>query len=314
MKTQTCKLLFAICLSVVAGACGKEDIPTYDNTYSALRFLDSNEISKFFTREKIDQQDQTFNYYANDSLFQATYSFISDPVATSKEMFMPVIVVGKAVDYDREIAYRIVGDKTTAPAGSYEITDAVVPAGTLYGFLRVNVKNVPELADETYLLQIELQATDEMILGPEDLLKGQFSWNADLLPLPMNTNYTASFNLLIQSPVAATSTVATYYNLSAHKVILAATGWDFWDDRAKAMEKYGTWGAVGYYASIKYPYMPRRNFLLQGDYNKVFAAKIADYIDSYNKEHPGAPLLHDAGINPDKPNPLAGQPIEARKY
>lgn len=314
MKTQINKLLFAIGLSIVAGACGKENIPTYDNTYNAIRFLDLDEIAKFFDREEIDRQDQTFNYYGNDSLFQTTYSFISDPMASSKEMFMPVIVTGKAADYDRKIAYRVIEEKTTAPTDSYEITGAVIPAGALYGFLRVNVKNAPELADQSYLLQIKLQASDEMMLGPEDLLKGQFSWNADLPPIPMNANYTASFNLLIQSPVASTSTTAAYYNISAHKVILAATGWDFWDDRTKAMKKYGTPGAIGYYATYKYPYMPRRNFLMQGDYNKVFAAKIADYIEAYNKEHPEAPLLHDAGIDPDKPNPLAGQPIEARKY
>ncbi len=131
MKTQINKLLFAIGLSIVAGACGKENIPTYDNTYNAIRFLDLDEIAKFFDREEIDRQDQTFIYYGNDSLFLPTYSFISDPMAWSKEMFMPVIVTGKAADYDRKIAYRVIEEKTTAPTDSYEITDAVIPAGAL---------------------------------------------------------------------------------------------------------------------------------------------------------------------------------------
>jgi hypothetical protein len=126
------------------------------------------------------------------------------------------------------------------------------------------------------------------------------SWN-NAIPMPTNSNFIRTYNMLIKSSLSFISTSTSNYSPNALKAIVAALGWNDWDDYSVHGSKYNS-PATG-----SYKYLPRYTWIYIDNSYKSYALKLADYINSYNTAHPEAPLRHDAGA-------LKGQLIEARSY
>ncbi|WP_418992498.1 DUF4843 domain-containing protein [Alistipes sp.] len=268
--------------ALAAGGCAKDEIMTFDTTQNAIHFPMGN------------------GYTEADATFYQSFTFLEDPMAESAVVEIPVDVLGPASPEERPVSYSIDPEKSTAPKGSYEILSATVPAGELTGFIRLKLPNLAELQDKTYQIVLLLEANEAFKLGPKNYLKAMFSWN-DMLPKPTITSLIRSYNMLVAGEPSFISTSLNSYSSSAHKAIVAALGWDDWDD-ANVHGGLSNNASVGYYK-----YLPRYNVIYNGDLYKAYAAAFGDYLEEYNAAHPDAPLLHDGGN-------LAGKPVEARTY
>ena len=91
------------------------------------------------------------------------------------------------------------------------------------------------------------------------------------------------------------------YSPNAMKAIVAATGWNDWDD----VSVHGSQANV--LAAYKnYKYLPNYAWIYIDNSYLGYQAKLNDWLQEY-KEKNGTPLLHDAGS-------LKGKPVEARGY
>jgi hypothetical protein len=289
---MTKKLFYIGIMAIVAIAftnCSKDDINYYQSSYNAVRFP-----GEFYL---IDAK----GYDSDMSLFYASYSFIDNAFATSKEYDLPVILIGNKSNTDRTVAYTIDTKKTTAPAGSYEILKAVILADSIKGYIRVKLNNVEELQNATYELYLSLKASDSLNVGPNEYLQAVIQWN-NMIPAPTNANHIRSYNMLIKSSLNFVSTSLANYSPRALKAIVNALGWDDWNDYSIHGIYYNNPTTYG-----GYKYLPRYNWIYSDNSYKSYALKLSDYIKAYNEAHPSAPLTHDAGA-------LKGSPIEARSY
>lgn len=289
MKTNRYKLLLLGLLATGFSACGDAEIMTYDTTYDAVRFTGVN--------GRDDLMASAFS--ATDSCSFFSYSFIDNTFAESSDYEIPLFLIGKPADTDRPVGYRVVPEKTTAPEGSYEILSASIPAGKSMGAVKIRVFNGEALASTTYTLRIQLQATDQLRLGPAAYITSELSWN-NSIPAPTNTNIIRSYNMLIAGQSNFVSTSPSCISGNALKAIYAATGWDDWDDATKHQINNAS-DTYGYYK-----YLPRYQAIYTGDAYKAYAKMVADYLEQYKAEH-GEALLHDSGS-------LQGEPVTARTY
>lgn len=282
MKTSNLIIaLFLAAAAIAAGSCSKDDIKYYDAAQNAIRF------------------PMDMGYSSSDTTFYASYSFMEDPFAESAEVDIPLEIMGLTAPTERNVKYTIDPEKTTAPKSSYEVLAAVVPAQEMTGYIRVKVLNESQLQDQSYQIKFILEASEEFKLGPKHNLTANFSWN-NSLPKPSVTSLIRSYNMLVAGETNFISTSLNSYSTSAHKAIVAALGWDDWDDAS-------IHGSSANPASYNYKYLPRYSMIYNGDLYKAYAAKLRDYLEAYNDAHPNAPLLHDGGT-------LIGKPVEARTY
>lgn len=280
---KTSKYIIAVALAGVLAGCGNSDIPYYDSEANAVRF------SSLAT-----------DGYSDGTLYQ-NYSFAANPLDEYATVDLPLVLVGNTADHDRTVSVSVDTENSTAEEGSYAIEECVIPADTIYGHVRLKLYNVT--GDSTYVLKLKLNASDELKLGPSSYLTASVSWN-NSLPAPPNNNVRRTYNMLIKGIASPTSTSTAYYSTNALKVIVAALGWDDWDD-PDAHPEYSNFSS--YFKSAGYyKYLPNyRLLLIDGAYTS-YSAKIGEYIDQYNSTH-DTPLLHDAGQ-------LMGQPIESRYH
>jgi hypothetical protein len=203
---------------------------------------------------------------------------LSDPFAKYADVELPVIFIGIPAAKDIAVKLSIVQDDNNAATGQYELLGGYIPAGKTKGNMLLRVYNDPELGSKTRQLRLTIDATDDYKCGPEAYINAVVYWN-NMLPIPTNTAFIRTYNMLIQSNLSFISTALTYYSPLAHKVILQALGW-------ANLVNYST--------------------LVTGNVYLGYAKILEDYITEYNATH-SEPLLHDAGG-------YIGQPIEARKY
>jgi len=289
MKRIFINFWIIIGLLIVVNSCETDDIGYYKEGYDAVRFPAT---SLEFT--------EPVGYNSESGLFLAVCSFIDSPFATDTIYELPVMLIGHTSNVDRTISYRIDEEKTNAPAGSYEIVDAVLPADSTVGFIRIQLLNREELNDTTYQVYLTLEGTSELSRGPVEYSSAMLSWN-NAIPMPTNTNFIRTYNMLIKSSLSFVSTSTSNYSPNALKAIVAALGWNDWDDINVHGSKYNS-PATG-----SYKYLPRYVWIYSDSSYKSYALKLADYISAYNASHPDAPLKHDAGN-------LKGELIEARSY
>ncbi len=273
-------------------ACDRDDIDTYAEDKAAVRFLASS----------LSRSENTIggnSYVASDRAVHESYSFINNNWVTAYEYTIPVALIGKTVDYDRQVSYTI-EETSTAPEGSYEVTESVIPAGEKYGYIKVNLKNLEELNTETYELWISLTGNDQLAEGPADYIQAHLSWN-NQIPQPTHTYHIRTYNMLVKGEASFISTSLNSYSPNALRAIVAATGWDDWDDYSVHGSKYNN--ATTYKG---YKYLPRYNMIYSDNSYKAYAAMLKDWLKKYEEEN-GSPLLHDAGGS-------KGKPVEAREY
>lgn len=279
-------------MAFMAISCSTDDIDTYLVEENSIRFPGVTGGTNGDTYYS--------GYNSSDRLFYGSYSFIENPTAEWEEYLIPLNVIGTISDVARTVNVQVVEEGTTAPQSAYEIVEAVIPAGEREGFIRVKIANTPELQSQTYQLKLTLQESADFKLGPKEYLNAMLMWNS-ILPAPTNNNLKRSYNMLIHSSLAFTSTSLNNYSTSAHLAIVDALGWDDWGDATVHGSQANTANYDNYYN-----YLPRYTWIYTGDLYKAYAKKLDDYLKAYEAEH-GSPLLHDGGN-------LIGQPVQARQY
>lgn len=287
METKLIKYIIHILfsLAVFVSGCEKSEIPYYNSTHDAVRFP----ISSLSSTE-------TSGYDSSTGLFHTGYSFIEDPFAEYTIYNVPLILVGNRVDHDRKINYFIDFERSSAPTGSYEILESLIPAGSYTGHIRMKLYNAEELNEEVRELYIALKESDELSLAAEKYTSAVMSWN-NMIPAPTLTAQIRTYNNLIVSPAGYNSSSIEYYSPNALKAIVDALNWNDWDN-------YDIHGVA--YNSDGYKYLPKSTSLPSNSY-KSYAVKLGIYIKAYNEIHPDTPLLHNAGG-------LKGQLVEAKNY
>ena len=88
-------------------------------------------------------------YFINDTT--VTYSFSVTPIEVRKHtMKVPVQIMGAPVDYDREFAFELIADSSTAVNGEqYVIGKCMVPADSIRGYIPVEVLRDGLMGDYT---------------------------------------------------------------------------------------------------------------------------------------------------------------------
>lgn len=281
-------MLVAAALMVVS--CSTDDIETYNEQENAIRFPGASGKDTYYSGYSS----------ADGGVYVGSYSFIKNPMADWDEYQLPVNVIGMVSNKDRKVSVKVVEEGTTAPEDAYEILEGVIPAGEREGFVRIKIANTAELQTTSYQLKVMLQETEDFKLGPKGYLTAMLMWNNNL-PAPTNSNLKRSYNMLVYSSLAFTSTSLNNYSTSAHMAIVDALGWNDWGNA----EVHGS-QANGANLDNYYDYLPRYTWIYTGDLYKAYAKKLDDYLKAYEAEH-GEPLLHDGGN-------LIGQPVQARQY
>lgn len=288
MKKIFIKFWILTALFIIALSCDTDEIGFYKEGYDAVRFPASGLVNS-----------EVAGYDAG--IFFAAYSFIETPFINDTIYDLPVMLIGHPSNIERTISYRIDEEKSTAPDRAYTIREAVIPADTMVGYIRIQLNNLEELNDTTYQLFLTLQGSDALSVGPKEYVTAMLSWN-NAIPMPTNANFIRTYNMMIKSTLSFVSTSTSNYSPNALKAIVAALGWTDWDDQEKHGAKYNPLATYG-----SYKYLPRYTMIYSDNSYKSYALKFANYISAYNEAHPDAPLKHDAGG-------LQGQLIEARSY
>jgi len=259
-------LLSAAGVILLIAGCRQSEIGYYNPADNAVRF--PGLIS-----------DTLYRNYSNN-LFSLWFSFLSgNPMDEYADIEVPVIHMGIPPVNDIPVNVTVVQDENNAATGQYELLGGKIPAGATKGAVLLRVFNDGVLDSITRQLHLIINATTDYKCGPDDMINAVVYWN-NTVTAPATTNAIRTYNFMIQSSLAYTSTSLANYSPRAHKVILAATGWQE---------------------------LPSYTVIYAGNLYLGYARMVDAYITDYNAAHPDDPLIHDAGG-------LIGTPIQARKY
>lgn len=281
IKSILVLVFFSLCLS----GCQKEEIPYFNSQHNAVRFNDTKE------------------YDSKVGIYKGNYSFLENPFAEYAEYSLPLILIGNISTEDRIVKYTIDNEKSTAPSNSYEIVEALIPANSLEGSIKVKMYNTEEIQNGTsYSVYIRLDTSPALELGPQAFITASLSWNSDIIAPPATERYKwMTYNSLIKSSLAPTSNSSTAYSSNALKAIVTALNWNDWDDMTAHPE------LIQRPAYYNYKYLADYRLLMTEKTHEAFAAILGDYLKKYKKDHPDTPLIHNEGS-------LKGSIIEARAY
>jgi len=259
--------LFA--LMFVFNACNKDDIDLYNSNDTAINFPGS--ADKFANA----------NYNTKTQVFWQNFSFLDSIGNDYAIIDIPTKIVGDVASYDREFTYKIYADSTTATESDYEILSSIVPADSMYGAIKVKVKYDVSLQTELKVLFLELADSKDFKRGTNEHNLCLFTWSDKLL-MPTSTSSAISYNMLIENPNSWSSRSFSCYSPNAHKLIMIVLETNH----------------IPTYTERPFSIYPNRG---------AWAAKINQYLEKWDEEHPDKPWIHDAGN-------LKGQKIYARGY
>ncbi len=278
-------MVLAAAVSVLS-ACQQEDLSVYDSTYDAVRFDN---------RVKPNNNPRPFVY-------SKSFSFVDQMDAEYVDIDLNLLVIGRTASYDRSVNYVIDEEGTTAPEGSYEILASLIPANQEAGYIRIRLKNLEALKETDYALELVLAEGgdlppcttlyDGIVLSD---IKARLTWGAQI-PLPSARNYLMSYNMLIAGIASYASSSTSVVCSNAMMAIVNALGWDDWDDADVHGSQYNSDG---------YKYLPRYNWIYNGNLFYAYQKILADWLQAYKDEHDGEPLLHNGGAK-------EGTPVQAR--
>ena len=288
------KILYLSLLILLTTGCSKDDVEVYDEENAAVRF-----VTMGTDFPNVELQMGGSSYSSTEWILYNNFTFLDDPAANHFDYDLPLVLIGKTTNRDRLVGYTV-DSESTAPEGSYEIIEAVIPADSLYGHIRVRIFNVEELNENTYELRIQLTSSTDLAAGPKQYITNYFSWN-NQITAPSNANHIRTYNMLIAGMSSFISTSLACYSPNALRAIVAATGWNDWDDYDVHGSQYNN---PTTYKSYKY--LPRYSWIYPDQSYMGYAAKLRDWLEDYEKQN-GTPLLHDAGN-------LKGSPVQARSY
>ena len=115
MKKFIYKSVMLVAVVLMAISCSTDDIDTFAEQENAIRFPGASGKDTYYS-----------GYSTADGFFFATYSFIKTPMVESEVYQLPINIVGKVSDQDREVSVKVLEEGTTAPEGSYEILGNVI--------------------------------------------------------------------------------------------------------------------------------------------------------------------------------------------
>ncbi len=279
-------LLIGLAIIITAG-CEKSEIITYSPDKPAVNFPDGYILNVYDIPENS-------SYSVENNLFVYSFSFISAPGQTSYELEIPVMLVGLPVDRDRKVTYRIIpadeeveGSNIDNPTSAvedvdYVIGEAVIPADSVFGYIKITVNNKPSLADESLYLNIEITSSDDLMKGAKEQAIASIVWN-DAVIRPTHSHQYYSYNMLIHNANRALSSSKTAYSSNGQKLIQII---------------------------LESEVLPRFNHLpwmLYPSNYKSYAAKMAQYLEEWDKNNPDSPWIHNEGD-------LMGKKIYARDF
>ncbi len=290
MNTIYKNVLLIACglVSLFTFSCKEQEIPFYDKQYDAVRFPQRGE-----------DNTEPIGYDKDNKVFVATHTFIKVSDDAVFDYKLPVELIGLVAEQDRKIAVSIDKARTLAPDDSYEIGEAFIPKGEREGHIMLKLKNSAALQTKVNTLVLKLEASSDLAQGPEDLIYAVISWS-QMIPVPVHPDHIKTYNTLIKGESSSSSTSLDYFSPRALRLIVEVLGWDDWDDH----KVHGMTDVNGV-RYFKYKYLPRPDVISKGQKYKAYAQKLQKYLDDYNAQHPGEPILHDAGK-------LKGKPIEIR--
>lgn len=283
-------ILFYIPFVTLILSCNKDEVNTYNESEDAVRFAANIQTGSHET-DSING-----SYTHADELLECNFSFVEYPTLESFTYDIPLTLIGKVANRDRMVQYEI---ESKSNAADYEIQEAVIPVGKHTGYIRIVLKNTTELNDTTYQLFLRLISSPDLKVGPSNYSKAKLTWN-NQIPYPSHNNLRRSYNMLVYSNLNFVSTSATIISPNALRAIVAATGWNNWDNT----DIHGNRANGAAYKFYKF--LPQYRWLYADNSYKGYAARLKDYLKKYEKDH-GKPLLHDAGA-------YKGHPIQARSY
>ncbi len=273
-----------VATAVMMASCGDSSIPEFNEEYTAIRFTGLN-------------SDPDYGNYLSGTITY-NFSFIDEPTSDTYLYEVPVYLVGKYLNKDTKVNFEIDAENSTAPEGSYEIVSAMIPAGERNGAIAIRLFKTPELeGDVSYSLSLHLLPSDELNTGDSRYLTCHLSWNNDL-PLPTHNHHKYSYNFLMAGTPNFQSTSNAYMSTNGLLAIVAALGWNDWDDPVAHP------GQANNATYLYYKYLPRYAYIYVNSVYMIYSRKVGEWLDQYEKEH-GAPLLHNGGL-------LEGQPVKAR--
>lgn len=268
MKNLRTYLFLAIGFLALAG-CQKDEIMTFDITQPGVVFPGAG-------------LEQTYRgYNSGDKIYYVNESFLKAPIGEDTyTVDFPVKVSGTAVEKERIVGFRIVEENTTAKTSQYEITEAVIPAGQEYGYIRILLKRDEALDTTSVDLFLELTDSEDLKVGPKEYTKGKLNWSNMIPMFPVDANHTRTYNMIVHSPLAKTATGVAYYSPNAHRAVVESLGWEFsyWPrfNNSREDPNTGTTTIIGAY------------------YSDLYARRLQQYLDAYELEH-GEKLRHNAG-------------------
>lgn len=269
MKINKIYLFLAFGLLILAG-CEKDEIATFDVTSPGLVFPGAG-----------DGRDYG-GYSSGDKTYYINESFLNVPLTENTYTIdFPVKISGVTADKDRVVNYRIIEDETTALASQYEITEAVVPAGEQYGYIRFVLSRDEALDSISVDVAIELIESEDFKVGSKEYSKGVLNWSNTLPMFPATASHRRTYNMIVLSPLTNMSTSKAYYSTNAHKAILDALGWefDYWPRFNNGREDPGT-NTTTIYGVY---------------YTDLYARKLQKYLDDYAEANGGVRLKHNDG-------------------
>ena len=283
MKRIIYTALFAAA-AVTTVSCGDSSIPGFNADYNSVRFAGISPDPDFGNN--------------SGGVTRYNFSFVEHPESDEYVYEIPVYVSGNLLEKDTEVNYEVDVENTTAPDGSYVIESAMIPAGERSGAISVRIYKTDELQDEvTYTLALSLLPSSELMISDNRYISGRLTWSNNL-PLPTHNHHKYSYNFLMAGTPSFSSTSDAYMSTNGLLAIVAALGWDDWDDPEAHPGQSNT------DAYNNYKYLPRYSFIYLNNIYMIYSRMVNEWLVEYEQEH-GQPLLHNGGE-------LIGQPVEAR--
>ena len=181
------KSLYLLAAALLVTGCSEQEVPVYGEdaivndiygegqSLASVRFL---AVSLNYDELELGGS----NYDVASKTYLDTWSFSLDPMAEDYVLEVPLALMGTVVDKARQGAGSIEttmestdGEGNpitieTAPEGSYEVLEAVIPANEKYGYIRIKLNNAPELAEDTYEMNIKIDNSPDQ--GPQRVHHG----------------------------------------------------------------------------------------------------------------------------------------------
>ncbi|MGJ1269455.1 DUF4843 domain-containing protein [Sphingobacterium spiritivorum] len=180
MKRHTYLIIGLLCL--ISIACQKDKLISFDQKPMVYIY----KTSQYWVQ----------SFYTNDSI---TYSFAIRPEnIKSDTIFIPVRIMGDAVNKDRKVGYALM-NSSLADKESYQLLPAVIKAGKFDGHIPVLVKKTTSLKEKESRLWINIVASEDFdpgivnqlsyLIKINNYLSRPATWTDDYLGKYSNTKY-----------------------------------------------------------------------------------------------------------------------------